>query len=59
MANVPSEEQVKATLDEAQKADQEKLEAQKQEGKDFVNNGQGVMPEDVWQGLPGKQEGAK
>lgn len=56
MANVPSEQDVKTTLEEAQKAEQEKLEAQKAEGKDFVNNGQGVMPEDVWQNLPGKQE---
>ena len=56
MANVPSEQEVKTTLEEAEKADQAKLEAQKQEGKDFVNNGQGVIPEDVWHGLPGKQE---
>lgn len=56
MANVPSEKEVKTTLEESQKAEQEKLEAQKAEGKEFVNNGQGVMPEDVWQGLPGKQE---
>lgn len=56
MANVPSEQEVKTTLEESQKAEQAKLEAQKAEGKDFVNNGQGVMPEDVWQGLPGKQE---
>lgn len=56
MATAPNEQDVKTTLDEAQKAEQEKLEAQKAEGKDFVNNGQGVMPEDVWQGLPGKQE---
>lgn len=56
MANVPSEQDVKTTLEESKKAEQEKLEAQKAEGKEFVNNGQGVMPEDVWQGLPGKQE---
>lgn len=56
MASVPNEQEVNKTLEEATKADQAKLEAQKAEGKDFVNNGQGVMPEDVWQGLPGKQE---
>lgn len=56
MASVPNEQEVKTTLEEAEKADQAKLDAQKQEGKDFVNNGQGVMPEDVWQNLPGKQE---
>lgn len=56
MATVPNEQEVKTTLEQADQAEIEKLEAQKQEGKDFVNNGQGVIPEDVWQNLPGKQE---
>lgn len=56
MAVVPTDEEIKTVQDETAKAEAEKLEAQKAEGKDFVNNGQGVMPEDVWQNLPGKKE---
>lgn len=56
MATVPSEEEIKSTQAETAQAEAEKLEAQKAEGKDFVNNGQGVMPEEVWQNLPGKKE---
>ena len=56
MANVPSEQEIKQTTDESAAAEKAKLEAQKAEGKGFENNGQGVMPEDVWQNLPGKKE---
>lgn len=56
MAIVPNEDEIKTVQAETEKAEAEKLEAQKAEGKEFVNNGQGVMPEDVWQNLPGKKE---
>ena len=61
MAKVPTESQVKKALEASEKADAKKLESQKKQGKGFVNLGQGVMPEKVWQNLPGKkaQDGSK
>lgn len=56
MAHVPEENEIKATLEETAQAEQEKLADQKKQGKSFENNGQGVIPEEVWQDLPGKKE---
>lgn len=56
MAYVPTEAEVKDLLAQAQEADDKKTESQQAEGKDFVNNGQGVIPEEVWKTLPGKTE---
>ena len=33
-----------------------KRKEQEAEGKEFVNHGQGVIPEEKWQNLPGKTE---
>ena len=33
-----------------------KLASQQKQGKEFVNHGQGVIPEEVWKNLPGKTE---
>lgn len=55
MAQVPSEKEVKQTLEQSKKLEEDKRQAQKKQGKDFVNQGQGVMPEKVWQNLPGKK----
>lgn len=56
MANIPTEAEINKLLEQAQKADDKKLAAQEKQGKDFVNNGQGVIPEAVWKTLPGKAE---
>lgn len=59
MANVPSSDKVQKLKRQSRDADRRKARAQKKQGKEFVNNGQGVMPETVWQNLPGKQEGSQ
>lgn len=56
MANVPTEDEVKKIQEKAAKEEQRKIASQKKQGKDFVNHGQGVIPEKVWQNLPGKKE---
>lgn len=56
MAYVPTEAEVKDLLAQAQEANDKKTESQQAEGKGFVNNGQGVVPEEVWKTLPGKTE---
>lgn len=56
MAYVPSEEEVKKLQEQSQKADEKKTASQEKRGKDFVNNGQGVLPESYWKNLPGKKE---
>lgn len=56
MAQVPDQNEVEKMQQASEQAEAEKRESQKQQGKEFVNNGQGVMPEDVWQNLPGKTE---
>lgn len=57
MANVPNQEHVARLRKQSRDADSKKRRAQKKQGKDFVNYGQGVIPEKVWQNLPGKTEG--
>jgi len=54
MANVPTEAEIKKLLTQAQKADDKKQASQEKQGKEFVNNGQGVIPETAWNALPGK-----
>lgn len=56
MAQLPTDAEVKETLDVSKSDDEAKLKAQEAEGKTFENNGQGVMPEEVWKNLPGKVE---
>lgn len=55
MAQAPSDQELEQTLQQSEIEENAKREAQKKEGKDFVNSGQGVMPEEVWQKLPGKK----
>lgn len=39
------------------KAEEDTKRAEQElEGKGFVNNGQGVIPEEIWKNLPGKTE---
>lgn len=57
MANIPSIEEVEKLKLETEKEFQDKLESQKQLGKDFVLTGAGVIPEEIWKSLPGKQNG--
>jgi len=56
MANVPTEAEIKKLQEQAEKADEKKKASQAKQNKDFVNNGQGVIPEAVWKALPGKVE---
>lgn len=55
MAQAPSNEEVQRLLKESEELEKKKLKAQEKLGKEFINNGQGVIPEDVWTTLPGKQ----
>ena len=56
MANIPTEKEVEKLLAESETQDKKKTKSQKKQGKDFVNNGQGVIPEAIWKNLPGKKE---
>lgn len=56
MAYAPTEEETKALRKESIEAEKRKRVAQSKQGKEFVNNGQGVIPEEIWTTLPGKQE---
>lgn len=56
MANIPTDKEVEKLLKQSKKEEEKKLESQQKQGKDFVNNGQGVIPEPVWKNLPGKVE---
>lgn len=55
MAYIPTEAEVNKLLEQAQKAEDKKLASQEKQGKTFVNNGQGVIPESAWVNLPGKK----
>ena len=57
MARILTDEEIKENLQIARKKERDKRSKQKAQGKDFVNNGQGVIPESVWKNLPGKQLG--
>lgn len=54
MAQAPSKEHVSRLRKQSRDADSKKRRIQKKQNKGFVNHGQGVMPERVWQDLPGK-----
>lgn len=56
MANIPTEKEVEKLLAKSEAQDKKKTKSQKKHGKDFVNNGQGVIPEAIWKNLPGKKE---
>lgn len=56
MAEAPTAKEVKELLRQSKEADEAKQKSQQEIGKDFIDNGQGVIPEDIWQNLPGKKE---
>lgn len=56
MAQIPTKEESDKIVAKATAEDERKTASQKKQGKEFVNNGQGVIPEPVWKNLPGKQE---
>lgn len=56
MARIPTEKEVDKIVTKATTEDEKKLASQEKQGKGFVNNGQGVIPEAVWKNLPGKTE---
>ncbi|MBS4040365.1 MAG: hypothetical protein KGZ81_07160 [Flavobacteriales bacterium] len=60
MAYIPTPEEVAEIQKQNQLEIEEKTIAQAQEGKSFNlpgdGSGPGVVPEDVWQNLPGKLE---
>lgn len=56
MAQAPEKTEVKKLRRQSLGADARKLAAQEKEGKTFEQHGQGVIPEAVWQNLPGKTE---
>ena len=55
MAQAPTQEEVEKNIQAAQKAVEKKIASQAKQGKEFVNHGQGVLPEAVWKNLPGKK----
>lgn len=55
MAKIPTARQVRRNIKRSNKATLKKMKSQEKLGKDFVNHGQGVLPEKVWRNLPGKQ----
>lgn len=55
MAQIPTKEQVDQIKAETQAAIAQKIIDQKKLGKDFVPTGAGVIPEEIWKNLPGKQ----
>lgn len=57
MATVPTDQEAGKLQRKSRDAERKKKLTQKKHGKDFINNGQGVIPETVWQNLPGKKEG--
>lgn len=56
MAKAPTEAEIEKLLEKSRKADEKKQASQEKQGKEFVNNGQGVIPEEVWKNLPGRVE---
>lgn len=56
MAYVPTEKQIEDQVAKAEAKEAKKLASQEAQGKDFINNGQGVIPEAYWKTLPGKTE---
>lgn len=56
MAKPATTKEAERLLEQSRLAEEAKLKSQKEKGKDFVNYGQGVIPERVWQNLPGKEK---
>lgn len=54
MANIPTEKEANKLIAKSDAQDKRKEESQAKQGKEFANNGQGVIPETAWKNLPGK-----
>lgn len=54
MATIPSSDKVRDLQAQSAGEENEKARTQRELGKDFVNHGQGVIPEHIWTNLPGK-----
>lgn len=48
MAQLPTERETKQLKKASEAADERKRRSQAKQGKEFVNHGQGVIPESVW-----------
>ena len=55
MAQVPSTDEVRAVQAQSAAEENEKTRLQLEQNKGFENHGQGVIPEEIWQNLPGKK----
>lgn len=55
MANIPTQEQIDKLKAATQAEIDAKIISQKELGKDFIPTGAGVIPEEIWKNLPGKQ----
>ena len=55
MAKIPTKAKVARLKAKVKIKDSLKKLRQKAQGRDFVNNGQGVIPEKVWKNLPGRK----
>lgn len=49
MAQLPSDTEVKKLKKTSEAEEERKRRSQARQGKEFVNHGQGVIPEPVWQ----------
>lgn len=49
MAQLPSDDEIREHQAQTAQEEDEKRKAQEAEGKEFVNNGQGVIPESEWE----------
>lgn len=55
MANIPTVKEADKLIAKSEAQDNRKAESQAKQGKEFVNSGQGVIPESAWKNLPGKK----
>ena len=56
MAKPATSKEAERLLEQSKKAEEAKRASQEKKGKDFVNYGQGVIPERAWKNLPGKEK---
>lgn len=56
MAKVITAKAAKELRDKSAKAEAKKLASQQKKHRGFTNHGQGVIPEQVWKNLPGKEK---
>lgn len=55
MAQLPSNDDIRALQAQSAAEENEKFRSQREQNKPFENHGQGVIPEEIWRNLPGKQ----